>query len=87
MKVEQADRDAAATPAAASFDVGTYSDGSGPQARVWYDTKPGPCCDTVWVETGSNNWIAVGYEAVEELIAALRASADAIEARQHKVAV
>lgn len=72
-------------PAKAEYDVGRYSDGSGPMVHVSYDTTEprdprADCRGMVWLETSSNNWIAFDHRIADELCTAIKAAAGAIAA-------
>jgi hypothetical protein len=65
----------------AEFEVGFYPDGSGPKVVVRYDTTADKTGDCIWLETGysGDRWLAFGADVAEEVIAAIRRSARAID--------
>ena len=64
-------------PTKATFNAGTYSDGSGPVVQVSYDADGG---NRVWLETSADCRIAFDYEHADAVIAAIRAAADNLRA-------
>lgn len=68
----------------ASFNVGVYSDGSGPMAVVSYDANCRTLSDHIWIETSSDQWVAIPYEHASDLCAAIKAAASAIASTQAK---
>ncbi len=65
-------------PEAAKFNVGIYPDGSGPVAQVSYDTEGSTYAGRLWIETSSDNWIAVDQEYAEALCSAIITAALAV---------
>lgn len=70
-----------AVPTKATFNAGTYSDGSGPVVEVGYDTDGGPCSNRIWLSSAfGDRWIAFDYEHTDAVIAAIRTAADNLAA-------
>lgn len=65
----------AARPAKAEF-VALYDDGS-TKLTVKFDTTSQHCPDSIWIETGSQNWVGVDVSDIDWLVDAL------ISARNH----
>lgn len=60
------------------INVGQYSDGSGPVVTVKFDVTSATCRNSIWIETGENNWLAVDAEFSDELCRAIKTAARSI---------
>ena len=61
-----------------TINVGTYSDGSGPAVTVKFDTTGDTCKQSIWIETGGQNWLAVDAEFADELCRAIKTASRSI---------
>ena len=74
-------------PSRASFEVGTYSDGSGPVVTVEYDVTSKHTPQSVWVyggDTHSDHWVAFDWQYADAIADAIKQAAASLRARSHK---
>lgn len=65
-------------PRSATFDVGTYSDGSGPMLTVSYNTTWRSTRERIWLEVGDDSFISFDHAIARDVCAAIMQAAAAL---------